>query len=114
MDYAQNFCENLKYLRKIKCLSQERMAEILDIKKSDYIEMETIQCLTPPEYAVLEKLCRIFNVSANTLLFYNLKSDEVKCFSREELEEMIYDIDCAITEINNIKDFIEKRENQDA
>ncbi len=111
MEYSKTFCQNLRYLRKLKGITQEQIAEMLDIDKNTYAKIEETENKTPPEFPVLLKLCQLFNISANTLLFCDLKSNEIKHFSKDEIEEIISDIDDALLEISNIKEYIVKHSN---
>ena len=106
MEYSKTFCQNLRYLRKLKGITQEQIAEMLDTDKNTYTQIEENENKTPPEFPILLKLCQLFNISANTLLFCDLKSDEIKHFSKDEIEEIISDIDEALLEVSNIRDYV--------
>lgn len=58
--------ENLKKFRKEKSISQYKLSEDLNIKRSAYGNYET--GMSYPEYDVLEKIANYFNVEANVLL----------------------------------------------
>ncbi len=110
MEYSKTFCQNLKHLRELKNLSQFQIAEKLGIDRSLYISMEEEPHKAPPDFNLLVKLCEFFEISANALLFCDLKNNEYtflkKYFSTNELKEIISDIDDALLEVSNIRDYV--------
>ncbi|MBO4962524.1 MAG: helix-turn-helix transcriptional regulator [Clostridia bacterium] len=60
------FAIRLKELRKEKNLSQQKMAEMLNIKQQSYIRYE--QDTSEPSYDMLVIIAKFFNVSTDYLL----------------------------------------------
>jgi transcriptional regulator with XRE-family HTH domain len=58
---------NLKALRKINGLSQEQVADSLDISQSTYSRIENGE--TNSWTFHVEKVCRLYNISLEVLLF---------------------------------------------
>lgn len=69
------FGEKLKEARKNKGLSQEKVAEILNIARSNISKYENGNL--EPTMQTLREFCRLYEVSANFLLELN-DNDEVK------------------------------------
>lgn len=65
---------NLQQLRKATGLSQEQLAELLDMSRQAVSKWETDQSL--PDADKLVQLCRIFQVSADTLLGLENRGNE--------------------------------------
>lgn len=61
-----NFGEKLKQLRKEKNISQEQLAQILDVSRQTISRWES--SLTSPDLIMLEKICSYFNISYDELL----------------------------------------------
>ena len=67
-----NYGIKLKSIRTSELLSQEKIADMLNIKRSTYKEYEVQNSIIPSKY--LWKLCDIFNVSIDYIFdFTNLK-----------------------------------------
>lgn len=60
--------KNLIKLRYDKNLSQQQVADFLNIHRSSYCCYEKGKC--EPNLSTLEKLCQLYNVDFNTLLDY--------------------------------------------
>jgi transcriptional regulator with XRE-family HTH domain len=69
VDNMTYLSSKLKELREKNNVSQYKLAEDLDIKRSAYGNYET--GLSYPEYEVLEKIAKYFNVDVNELLGYD-------------------------------------------
>ena len=61
-----NFAENLKALRKQKGLSQKQLADIVAVDQRTISAWEKGIC--EPSFAMLAKLCEIFNEDFNNIL----------------------------------------------
>lgn len=61
-----NFGEKLKHLRKTNNISQEELAEILDVSRQTISRWES--SLTTPDLISLEKICQHFHLSYDELL----------------------------------------------
>lgn len=61
-----NFGEKLKQLRKTNNISQEELAEILDVSRQTISRWES--SLTTPDLISLEKICQHFHLSYDELL----------------------------------------------
>ncbi len=107
MEYSKTFCQNLKYLRTLKNLTQVQIAEMLRIDSSFYISMEEQPSEAPPPFTLLQKLCEFFEVSSDAILFCDLKNNEYsilkKYFSSHEIKKIISEIDETLSAVNNIK-----------
>ncbi len=73
-----NFCDNefgntLREIRKSKGLSQENMADMLNITRSAYGKYETGDC--SPSLQMIKEICNIFNISSDYLL--GIKNDTI-------------------------------------
>ena len=76
----KSFAENLKSLRKYKRITQEKLAEMVDLDVRHIARLEAGEGL--PTVTTLLKFCSAFDVTPNDLLSYdknvykdNLKSD---------------------------------------
>ena len=63
------FCENLSYLRKMNKLSQEELAERLDVSRQTLSKWETGESL--PDIEKCQLLASIFDVSLDELVSYD-------------------------------------------
>ena len=61
-----NFGENLQNLRKMSHISQEELAEKLNVSRQAISKWESNDCY--PETEKLIKICEIFNCSMDTIL----------------------------------------------
>ena len=61
-----NFGEKLKQLRKDHHLSQEELAQILNVSRQTISRWES--SITTPDLAMLEKICHYFHISYNDFL----------------------------------------------
>ncbi len=80
-----NLATNLKKLREEKRISQYKLAEELNIKRSAYGNYET--GLSHPEFDVLEKLANYYKVDVKDLLDSN-KDFEKELDIKKEAEEL--------------------------
>ena len=91
------FSENIKYLRKLYCLSQEEMAAKMGIKRSSYAYFET----SSKSVKDMERLRRVifdtFGFTLDELLTTNLKENPSPHFSKKEL--LLSSIDSRLKEI---------------
>lgn len=69
-----NFGDKLKQLRKNNNLSQEELAQILDVSRQTISRWESSQ--TTPDLISLEKICQYFNLTYDELL-NNKKSKQL-------------------------------------
>ena len=69
-----SFAENLKQLRKEKCLSQEELAELLDVSRQAVSKWE--QGLGYPEVETLLILSGKLNVSLDSLMSTNISQED--------------------------------------
>ena len=93
----KDFSIRLIFLRKKVGLTQEEIANIIHIERSTYAYYEIGK--TAPSYKVIECLCKLYEVSADWLLFSNpvfdcekLLCDQVAEFynsSRKEVYEKL-------------------------
>ncbi len=67
---------NLKYLRKEASLSQKQVAEILHISQQTYSDYEN--CKTEPTNETLMQIARLFDITLDELLGYELPTPEEK------------------------------------
>ncbi|MFK7925961.1 MAG: XRE family transcriptional regulator [Bacteroidia bacterium] len=74
--------KNLKYLRKLKGLTQQELANHLEIRRSSIGAYE--ECRATPKYETLEKISDFFNVSIDMLV-----KEDVSQYSEEELRSSI-------------------------
>lgn len=65
---------NLQQMRKAAGLSQEQLAELLDMSRQAVSKWETDQSV--PDADRLADLCRIFQVSADALLGLNIQAED--------------------------------------
>lgn len=62
----KKFCNNLKEIRKLSCLTQKQVATALNVVESCYANWE--QGRTEPNIEMLRKLSLIFNVSIDDII----------------------------------------------
>lgn len=76
MDY--NFGKKLKNLRKFKKLTQEKLAEMVDMDIRQIARLEAGESM--PSVTTVLKLCEVFAVTPNDLLLYdkNVKDNALK------------------------------------
>lgn len=67
-----NFSKNLRYLRKLKNMSQDDLADLLGYKSFTTIQ-KWESGISEPSVAILKKLSEIFNVSMDELLNQDIK-----------------------------------------
>lgn len=67
MDSAQQIINNIKVIRKEKGLTQDDMAQALDISRSTYVHIENGK--TSPTLDEFAKICETLNVSSRNLLY---------------------------------------------
>ena len=69
---------NLKYLRKLKSLTQQELADALEIRRSSIGAYE--ECRATPKYDTLQKISEFFSISIDHLI-----SEDLTKFSLEDL-----------------------------
>jgi transcriptional regulator with XRE-family HTH domain len=74
--------KNLKYLRKLKGLTQQELANHLEIRRSSIGAYE--ECRATPKYETLEKISDFFGVSIDMLV-----KEDVSQYTEEELRSSI-------------------------
>jgi transcriptional regulator with XRE-family HTH domain len=74
VDNMTYLSSKLKELREKNNVSQYKLSEDLDIKRSAYGNYET--GMSYPEYEVLEKIAKYFSVDVNELLGYDKEFDK--------------------------------------
>lgn len=90
-DFEKQFGKNLKKLRRAKCLSQEQLAEKLEIGSTTVSKIETGKCFVTSE--TLEKIIQTLEINPCELFLFdnqdpadfiykkllnNLKSDKIR------------------------------------
>lgn len=84
-----NLSENIKYLRKSKGMTQEKLAELLNISSAAISKWESND--TYPDITMLFPLARIFGVSIDDLMGYNTSKIETEINSFiEEYKNLIF------------------------
>jgi transcriptional regulator with XRE-family HTH domain len=73
------FSNNLKYLRSKKGLKQSDLAEKLDVKTNTISNYEN--GISQPDFKILEKIVKIFEIQSADLLFTDLSSEKNKTYS---------------------------------
>lgn len=88
-----NFKYKLKNLRKVKKLTQEKLAEMVDMDIRQIARLEAGESL--PSISTILKLCEVFSVTPNDLLWYDkdvrdntLKSDIYDILSLAKPEQL--------------------------
>ena len=79
------FSENLKYLRKLYCISQEEMANKIGIKRSTYAYLENNSKLVKDMQELREVIFNTFGFTLDELLTTNLSESKTQQFSKKEL-----------------------------
>lgn len=79
-----NFGKKLKSFRKFKKLTQEKLAEMVDMDIRQIARLEAGESL--PSITTVLKLCEVFGITPNDLL-WDTKNDKYNC-----LKSDIYDI----------------------
>jgi len=91
-----NFAKKLKNLRKFKKLTQEKLAEMVDMDIRQIARLEAGESL--PSITTVLKFCDVFEVTPNDLLWYDkqikdnaLKSDihDILALAKPEQLELI-------------------------
>ena len=104
--------EKIKRLRKINDMSQQQLADYLEINRNYLSRIETNK--SDPTSTIILKLTHLFEISANNLLGVNYNNNK-----REEKQKYIYDkcsklsdedLDFIIRIINIIKEEYVKRD----
>lgn len=85
-----NFSEKLTKLRKEHSLSQEKLAEELDVSRQSVSKWESGQ--TYPEMDKLLAMCKIFNVTLDDLTNDQIKYDEVKTKNKNYFDSLVGDV----------------------
>ena len=67
MDSAQQIIDNIKIIRKGEGLTQDDMAQALDISRATYVNIENGK--SSPTLDELTKICEILNISSRNLLY---------------------------------------------
>ena len=62
----KKFCNNLKEIRKLCCLTQKQVADNLGVVESCYANWE--QGRTEPSISMLRKICEIFVINIDELI----------------------------------------------
>ncbi|MDR0908745.1 MAG: helix-turn-helix domain-containing protein [Spirochaetaceae bacterium] len=86
MEIKEVFGRNVRFYRKNRQLSQERLAEILGITNNHLSNIETGNCFVSGE--LLEKLSASLGVSASAL-FYNAKPEAGDANLPTKIDEII-------------------------
>lgn len=100
------FCNNLKYLRKSKSITQQELADLLGISRQGYAKYEND--LGEPDISTLIKLADYFDVSVDSLIGRTsndeiLNTVKLSSFCNELLQSDNELIDKIITIWNVIK-----------
>ena len=100
---------NIKFLRKVKGLSQEALAERLNIKRSNIAAYESKN--VEPRLRIILEMARIFDIDVSTLIETELSQDtEYKSFHQKSAAAPTVDLKLDITENIQIETFVEKSE----
>lgn len=98
---------NIKYLRKLKNLSQEELAEKLGIKRSNIAAYESKN--VEPRLRIILELARLFDVSVKTLIDKKIEENEITpTFDSNNTVEQTKNQDLNITNNENIDKFVAK------
>lgn len=81
------FLENLRYLRKINKISQEEMAEKLNIKRSTYSQFESKSKSIETIARLRDVIYSEFGYTLDELFNVNLETKEKVIFVEEQLEK---------------------------
>ena len=84
------FCTKLQKLRKEKHLSQEQLADMLDVSRQSVSKWEGGR--TYPEMDKLIEICKIFNVTLDDLTNDNVKEFTNKKTSKNNISNLVYSI----------------------
>ncbi len=84
MSIKKSFAENLKKIRKHRGMTQEELAELVNVAPRHISFIETARSF--PSTDLMERLCKVLNINYSTLFDF---SEEI---SREEIIERIYKI----------------------
>lgn len=84
------FCTKLQKLRKEKHLSQEQLADMLDVSRQSVSKWEGGS--TYPEMDKLIEICKIFNVTLDDLTNDNVKEFTNKKTSKNNISNLVYSI----------------------
>ena len=100
------FCNNLKYLRKSRSLTQQEIADVVGISRQGYAKYEND--LGEPDISTLIKLADYFDVSVDSLIGRTsndaiLNTVKLSSFYNELLQSDNESIDKIITIWNVIK-----------
>ncbi len=100
------FCNNLKYLRKSRSVTQQELADVLGISRQGYAKYEND--LGEPDISTLIKLADYFDVSVDSMIGRTSNNDilntvKLSNFYNELLQSDDESIDKIITIWNVIK-----------
>lgn len=105
MNTLQLFGRRLKELRKLKKLTQEQLAELVDLDPKQICRIENGGCFTT--FETLEKIAKIFNVNISDLFYCEHKKpkdalikemNEIFENASDENIELIYKIVMAVVQ----------------
>ena len=73
MDYRQNYCRNIRYLRRVNHLTQRELAEKLGISVGTLRRIEAEQFPPRSNSRTLNRVCDLFQISSDALLYSDLE-----------------------------------------
>ena len=100
-NYTAEIAKRLKALRSAKRISQEKMAELLDITYSTYVKIERADQNITMKHLI--NLCKILDVTSDTLVFGNMDKTDTFNFDDFLAYSEAFDEE-------NIKNFIDVAE----
>ena len=100
------FSENLKYLRKLYCISQEEMANKIGINRTTYAYLENNSKRIKDMQELRNALFNTFGYTLDELLTTNLKENKTTQKSQKEL--LLSSIDSRLKEISDELKNLEK------
>lgn len=81
------FGERIKKLRKFKKLTQEQLAELVDIDVRQIARIEACESL--PSIPTLLKFCSVFEITPNDILIYSLDDNNVNSSLKADINDML-------------------------
>ncbi len=101
------FCNNLKYLRKSRSLTQQELADVLGISRQGYAKYEND--LGEPDISTLIKLADYFDVSVDSMIGRASNNDIVSTVKLSNFhKELIHSDEESLDKIITIWNVIKK------
>lgn len=94
------FCKNLQNLRKKQNMSQEQLAEKLDVTRQSVSKWESGQ--TYPEMDKLITICKLFNVDLNDLINGDVFDEKGKVKSKSFFDNFVNDFTKYVKQVSNL------------